>query len=476
MPYALEGQFWAAQPITWDFAGSTLPDDRSDPFSNAITEQPAQAVVASAFEAWSRAACVQFVYAPQDGAAVDVRIGWGAFAAAQDTELGETDYSYYTANNNFAPDILIRLLDPSISPLSESGGTLTYTAYDATLYQVILHELGHSLGLAHDTADAYAIMYPYASAQNRQLAAPDIAGAQALYGPPPSAVIDIGANQETVSGSLSGAPATVFGSSGALDYAGNTGLIVLDTGSARVQDGTVTVFAGSGPLAASSNQRGEFILGSGYASITGGGAGSTDIVFGGAGVLTYAGAQEAASVIGGAGSATITGGAGGGYYGGGSDGNNSLTATAIGTVLVGGGNNDTLTAAAAGYSTLVAGSGNESLIGAGGGTDRFFLGSGHDQVTLGGGASLLVTGSGTATILGVGGNSALFGGTGGSDLYQAQAGASMAITGFREGIDAVGGKPASIAVSGGNTVLRFAGGATVTLNGVSDPTGAGLVG
>ncbi len=477
--YRLEGQSWTAQPITWDFAASTLPQDQAGaPFSNLITQQDAQAVVASAFEAWSQVAGVQFVYAPQDSAAVDIRIGWGTFGPASggsDT-IGETTYHYDSATNRFVPDVVIQLLDPAQDPYSDASGTPTY-ADGLTLSQITLHEIGHALGLAHDTIDANAIMYPYASTGNTQLTLVDMQGLQAIYGVPQAVVTDIGDNQETVSGTLSGPPATVFGSDGALDYAGGIGLIVLGGGSARVHGGTVTVFAGGGPLAASANQDGTFILGSGYASIAGGVAGSRDVVFGGSGGFTYAGAQEAASVVGGTGSATITGGAAGGYYGGGSDGDNSLTARGIGTVLVGGGGNDTLLAAAGGYDYLVAGAGNQTLRGAGGGTDRFFLGSGSDAVSLGTGQSQLLTGLGTATISGGGGSSALFGGSGGADLYVQQAGSSMAITGFREGTDQIGGgAPTAIAVAGGNTVLRFGDGATITLNGLTDPTGTGLFG
>lgn len=474
--YLLSGQSWAAQPITWNFAASTLPRDAGVyPFSNAITRQDAQAVIATAFEAWSRAANLQFVYAPQDSASVDIRVGWGTFPVSTSSgrEIGEADTRYRSDTNRLLPDTLIRLIDPSVVALSSSGGVPTY-ADGATLYQITLHEIGHTIGLAHDTLDPFAVMYPESSSQNRQLAPVDMQGAQAIYGVPQAEFIDIGANQETVSGTLSGAPTTVFGSSGALDYAGGNGLLVLGSGSARVHEGAVTVFAGNAALAAYDNQSGEFILGGGYSSIGGGAAGSQDIVFGGAGGFTYAGAQEAASVIGSVGSDTITGGAGGGFYSGGSDGGNSLTATGIGTVLVGGGSNDTLQGASSGYSYLVAGSGNETLIGAGGGTDRYFLGTGADLVKLGTSLGLLVTGTGTATIMG-GGSSALFGGTGGADLYVPQAATSMDITGFRPAIDHVGGgTPASVAVTNGNTVLAFAGGATVTLNNVTDPSAAGL--
>ena len=478
MAYALAGPRWASSTITWDFAGSTLPGDVTTPFSNAITQPEYQAVVNAAFEAWSRVADLQFVYAPQDNAGVDIRLGWGAFAASTSTtELGETDYRYLSLVDEILPDARIRLLDPARAPLSDSTGTPTYTGYDATLFQVTLHEIGHAIGLAHDVADANAIMYPYASPENRQLAIPDIEGAQAIYGAPRAEFIDIGANQETLSGSLSGTPSTVFGSSGALDYTGNEGLIVLGTGTARVDDGTVTVFAGSGPLAAADNARATFILGTGHSSISGGATGSADIVFGGSSAFTYAGQQESASVIGGTGSDTITGGTGGGFYSGGSMGNNLLTAQWVGTVLVGGGNNDVLRAAPIGYDYLVAGAGNETLVGAGGGTNRFYLGSGHDQAQFGVGPGLLVTGTGSATIFAGNGNSAVFGGTGGADLDVVQPGSTLSITGFRVGLDHVGGSPlTAVAALGGGTVLHFADGAVVTLNGVSDPSGSGLLG
>ena len=485
MTYALEGYSWPLfeQPITWDFAPVTLAKDQAYPLSDAITQYDAQQVIITAIEAWSRVTGLQFVSAPADGVSVDIRIGWGEFPAVADTgqEIGETVIRHYVGTGMLAPDALIRLLDPAQLALYENAGTLSYSDYDSTtLYQVVLHELGHAIGLAHDEDNPAAVMYPTVGSGNRQLSPDDIAGAQALYGVPAAQTIDIGGNQEIVSGSQSGAPSTVYGSSGVLDYDGGLGVIVLDDGSARVHDGVVTVFAGAAPLVAYNNLSGMFILGSSYSGISGGGAGTTDIVFGGTGAFAYVGAQESASVIGGSGSATITGGAGGGYYLGGSDGSNSLTATGIGTVLVGGGSNDTLVGANAGYSYLVAGSGNETLIGSIGlagsaGTDRFYLGSGADAVGLGTSESELVTGSGTATIYGGGGHADLFGGTGGADLFVETARSNMVITGFRMGVDHVDVAGASaISVSGGSTLLSFTDGATILLNNLVDPSGAGL--
>jgi len=128
----------------------------------------------------------------------------------------------------------------------------------------------------------------------------------------------------------------------------------------------------------------------------------------------------------------------------------------------------------------VAGVGNETLTSAGStagsGLDTFFLGSGSDAVTLGNGTTELVTGAGTATISG-GGHALLFGGTGGGDLYVEQPGASLDIDAFRVGTDHVRGTTlTSSTTTSGGTVLQFADGATITLNGVTGSAGTSLLG
>ena len=50
------------------------------------------------------------------------------------------------------------------------------------LATVILHEVGHALGLGHST-DALSVMYPAYQGLNLTLGADDIAGIQAIYGP-----------------------------------------------------------------------------------------------------------------------------------------------------------------------------------------------------------------------------------------------------------------------------------------------------
>jgi hypothetical protein len=80
------------------------------------------------------------------------------------------------------------LEDPSQDALvAGAGGTLTYSGTQASLSQVILHEIGHALGLA-DNADPNSVMYYQASSNNDMLDSNDIAGVQALYGAGPSSV------------------------------------------------------------------------------------------------------------------------------------------------------------------------------------------------------------------------------------------------------------------------------------------------
>jgi len=55
-----------------------------------------------------------------------------------------------------------------------------YSGTDATLEQVMLHEIGHALGLGEST-DPSSVMYYALTASNRALDSTDIAGIQLWY-------------------------------------------------------------------------------------------------------------------------------------------------------------------------------------------------------------------------------------------------------------------------------------------------------
>jgi len=168
--YALEGPKWSTQVVTWSFATA------EGPFSGAIGAAY-QSTIEAAITRWAQATGLTFQQA-SDTAATDVRIGWGTFSGSQ---VGETDYSYQLGGNEtFIAGTTVRLEDPSADPLSPAPGA-HYQGTSTDLYQVALHEIGHSLGLAHST-DPNAIMYPTLGPGNTDLSAADIAGIQSLYG------------------------------------------------------------------------------------------------------------------------------------------------------------------------------------------------------------------------------------------------------------------------------------------------------
>lgn len=73
-------------------------------------------------------------------------------------------------------------LDNSEHWIDEAAATGTGTGID--LFTVLLHELGHVLGLGH-SLNSESVMFETYSGAHRQLGADDIAGIQYLYGPQP---------------------------------------------------------------------------------------------------------------------------------------------------------------------------------------------------------------------------------------------------------------------------------------------------
>ncbi len=177
--YALEGPKWASQTVTWSFADLSQPGTST--FSSTIGAQY-QPLVTQAIQRWSALIDVSFVQVA-DSTATDIRIGFATFGTTSG-QIGETDYSYSTGTTQyFSANDAVRLEDPAETALHPVNGVLTYQNTQTSLAQVILHEFGHALGLAHDT-DPAAVMYPVATARNPDLSASDIAGIHTLYAAP----------------------------------------------------------------------------------------------------------------------------------------------------------------------------------------------------------------------------------------------------------------------------------------------------
>ncbi len=180
--YTIEGPKWQTQVLTWSFASLTQPN--STLFSNSVTAAADQALFRQAMRSWDDQINLTFKEVADTAVGVDIRVGWAKFGAAAG-QIGESNYSYSTtpAGADFLPGSLVRVEDPSQRPLSSVSGVALYQNTQTSLYQVILHEIGHALGLGHDT-DPTALMYPTASAANRDLAASDVSAIHSLYAAP----------------------------------------------------------------------------------------------------------------------------------------------------------------------------------------------------------------------------------------------------------------------------------------------------
>lgn len=170
--YTLEGPRWTARVVTWSLAAA------GGLFSNAVG--PAyEAVMQQAVALWDDLAGITLVQVA-DSRAADMRIGFGLFGAGAG-QIGETSYSYFNGTvQAFAPGATVRAEDPAERQVGNDG---LYAGTQTSLAQVVLHEIGHALGLSH-SGDPSSVMYPVATAANRGFDAADLDGIRALYGAP----------------------------------------------------------------------------------------------------------------------------------------------------------------------------------------------------------------------------------------------------------------------------------------------------
>jgi hypothetical protein len=173
--YNLSGQAWDHANLSfsfvpdgtvWDFGSSAL-------FSRLDQIAPKevwQREVARAFQTWANQTNLNFHQVVDQGG--------GQFVGGQqgDIRLAST----------YSQAALAYAYSPSRAP---HGGDITLNASDAwsldgpgaTLFPVLLHELGHALGLKHEFDVPARMGYGYS--EYRGLYADDIAGIQAIYGP-----------------------------------------------------------------------------------------------------------------------------------------------------------------------------------------------------------------------------------------------------------------------------------------------------
>ena len=159
------GNRWAAgEVITWSIA------------SDMGSQYDAQ--VQQAFATWAAASGVTFEEVSGTSNA-DIQVGFNDLGTAT---TGVAGYTTYQTSSGQISDAVIQLEDPNQDALiAGANGQLTYSGTDATLEQVLLHEIGHALGLADDS-DQNSIMYYELTSGNQTLDSTDVTGIQSLYG------------------------------------------------------------------------------------------------------------------------------------------------------------------------------------------------------------------------------------------------------------------------------------------------------
>ncbi|WP_133650323.1 beta strand repeat-containing protein [Paraburkholderia flava] len=173
-PNVLEGARWSADTITWSLSSLSGIDGAS--FSGQMSSQY-ETDVENAFATWAAASGLKFQEV-SDASQADINIGWGNLNTAT---TGEVGYTGYRAAGGVMSSAAIELENPTQDALaSGADGALTYST-GATLSQVLLHEIGHALGLA-DNADQGSVMNYDLTSTNQTLDSTDINAIQTLYG------------------------------------------------------------------------------------------------------------------------------------------------------------------------------------------------------------------------------------------------------------------------------------------------------
>ena len=170
MSFTAHGTKWATRSLTYSYSSFT-PD---------VPVSTVQSAIGGAFARWEAVAGLRFTQVNSSG---DIAIGFyqGTHGDGYPFDGAGTvlAHAFYPSNGDAHFD--------DAETWSDNG-----TGID--LASVAVHELGHSLGLAH-SSDSSAVMYAYYTGMRRDLATDDIQGIRSLY---PTNVLM--ANQSLVAG------------------------------------------------------------------------------------------------------------------------------------------------------------------------------------------------------------------------------------------------------------------------------------
>ncbi|MEB0298930.1 matrixin family metalloprotease, partial [Pseudomonas sp. 10S4] len=173
----LDGAKFDQQVITWSLANTQ--GTQAAQFSSYMGSAD-ESVVQAAFDTWASATPGLTFEEVSDSAQSDIRVGFGDFNTATTAVIGYT--SYQANGSQIAPDAIVRVEDSAQDALTTGAdGQQTYAGTDATLSQVLLHEIGHALGLG-DNADQNSVMNYQLTSSNQTLDSTDLVGIGSLYG------------------------------------------------------------------------------------------------------------------------------------------------------------------------------------------------------------------------------------------------------------------------------------------------------
>lgn len=176
--YSLSGYRWSSLSVTYSFMpdGTVIGTQKSDLWKK-YSPVELMGVVGRGFEVWGRYVPLVFEEVGDDGSPVgskgkfgDIRIG--SFASGGN-QYAQSYFPYATSTRGGDITLNTRYEWYRLPVL----GTGKY----ADLYSVMLHEIGHALGLGHSTKYG-CVMWPYIVGVYTDLKADDVAGIQAIYG------------------------------------------------------------------------------------------------------------------------------------------------------------------------------------------------------------------------------------------------------------------------------------------------------
>ena len=189
--YQTSGYKWSNTNVSYSYPADGMLCDDGVGRSNFIahmacgcTQDQWQRELARALQAWALVTPLNFRLVSDNGS------NWGTSGSTQgDSKFGDSrvtgfystnsyiGYAYYPGGGTGAGDVFFN----TRYGFKVGGTTCSCSGSAYPIYQVAVHEVGHTLGLGHSTV-ANALMYPTLWGQGPALDPDDVAGMQAIYG------------------------------------------------------------------------------------------------------------------------------------------------------------------------------------------------------------------------------------------------------------------------------------------------------